>query len=255
MKLATWNVNSIRSRWDRLESWLGETQPDIVCLQELKCTEKEFPFDALAQSGYQAVMFGQRAYNGVAILAREELRDVRRGLCDGDPDAEARLISAETGGVRVLCVYVPNGQIVGSEKFAYKLSWLARLRDMLRRDFKPSDPIVLAGDFNVAMRDGDVYDPEAWAETVLCTPEVREALEEVRQWGFEDVLARFYPEGGQYTWWDYRHLAFPRNEGLRLDYIFATPPLAKRCTAAWVDRRMRKGEKPSDHAPVWVEWT
>ncbi|MBN1942057.1 MAG: exodeoxyribonuclease III [Phycisphaerae bacterium] len=255
MKLATWNVNSIRSRLGRLEAWLRRHRPDVLCLQELKCTDEQFPYEALAGVGYQSAVFGQKAYNGVAILARQELRDVRRGFGDGSPDTEARLISAEIEGVRVFSAYVPNGQVVGSEKFTYKLAWLARLADLLRRDFDPAAPIVLAGDFNVAVSDRDVYDPNAWAESVLCVPEVRGALELVRQWGFVDVFARFHPEGGVYSWWDYRRLAFPRNQGLRLDHVYATAAFTERCTSAYVDRDERKGEKPSDHAPVVVEWT
>lgn len=254
MKLVTWNVNSIRSRRDRLIAWLGEHQPDVVCLQELKCTDEQFPYEDVATAGYQAAVYGQKTYNGVAILARETPRDIRRGLNDDDPDDQARLMSAEVAGVRVISAYVPNGQTVGSEKFAYKLAWLARLRKMFDREFDPAQPVVLAGDFNVAVTDKDVADPDAWAETVLCTPEVREAMELVRQWGFVDVFAKFHPEGGIYSWWDYRQLAFPRNRGLRLDHVYATPAFAERCSAARVDREERKGEKPSDHAPVIVEW-
>lgn len=254
MKLATWNVNSIRSRLERLIAWLGEHQPDVLCLQELKCTDEQFPCDAINKAGYRAAVFGQKTYNGVAILSREEPKDVRRGLGYDDPDAEARLISADVAGLRIFSAYVPNGQVVGSEKFAYKLGWLARLRAILDHDYDPAEPVVLAGDFNVAVTDRDVADPEDWADTVLCTPQVREAMETVREWGFTDVFAKFHPQGGIYSWWDYRQLAFPRNQGLRLDHVYATPAFAERCTAAYVDREERKGEKPSDHAPVVVEW-
>jgi exodeoxyribonuclease-3 len=254
MKLATWNVNSIRSRLGRLIAWLGEHQPDVLCLQELKCTDEQFPYDAITDAGYQAAVFGQKTYNGVAILSREIPKNVRPGMNDDDPDDQARLISAEVAGLRVISAYVPNGQSVGSEKFDYKLAWLSRLRKLLDRDFDSSQPVVLAGDFNVAVADRDVADPDAWAESVLCVPQVRDALENVRQWGFVDVFAKFHPEGGIYSWWDYRRLAFPRNQGLRLDHIYATETFAKRCTTAAVDRDQRKGEKPSDHAPVIVEW-
>lgn len=255
MKLATWNVNSIRSRISRVVAWLGEQQPDVLCLQELKCTDEQFPYDAVIEAGYQAAVSGQKTYNGVAILSRETPKDVRLGLGDDIfTDTDARLISAEIAGVRVLNAYVPNGQVVGSGKFAYKLAWLARLRKMLDRDFDPAGSVVLVGDFNVAVSDRDVADPEGWSESVLCVSEVREALEVVRQWGFIDVFAKFHPEGGIYSWWDYRRLAFPRNQGLRLDHVYATESFAKRCTDAYVDRDERKGEKPSDHAPVVVQW-
>ncbi|MBN1556113.1 MAG: exodeoxyribonuclease III [Phycisphaerae bacterium] len=254
MKLATWNVNSVRSRLERLIGWLEKNNPDILCLQELKCTEDQFPLEEIARAGYHAAVFGQKTYNGVAILAREELSDIRRGLGDDVPDDQARLISADIDGVRIFSAYVPNGQSVGSEKFEYKLTWLARLADMFRRDFRPDNPIVLTGDFNVAVTDQDVCDPDAWGDTVLCVPRAREALEVVREWGFVDVFAKFHPEGGVYSWWDYRRLAFPRNQGLRLDHIYATQPIAARCIRAEVDRDERKGEKPSDHAPMVVEW-
>jgi exodeoxyribonuclease-3 len=254
MKLATWNVNSIRSRLDRLIAWLGHHQPDILCLQELKCINEQFPYEALAAAGYHCAVHGQKTYNGVAIVSRLEPEDIRRGMTGDEPDEQARLISARYADVRVISAYVPNGQTVGSEKFAYKLRWLAQLGAMLLRDFDPAQPVVLAGDFNVATTDKDVADPDAWADTVLCTPEVRDAMQAVRQWGFVDVFAKFHPEGGVYSWWDYRNLAFPKNQGLRLDHIYATETLASRCTSASVDREERKGEKPSDHAPVMIEW-
>ena len=253
MKLATWNVNSIRSRLDRLLLWLREVRPDVLCLQELKCTDEKFPFDDIAEAGYYAAVHGQKTYNGVAILAREELADIRVGLGDDIADDQARLISACIGDIRVFSAYVPNGQLVGSEKFAYKLAWLVRLRAMFERDYAPSESIVLAGDFNVAVTDKDVATPDAWADSVLCVPEVRKALEAVRRWGFVDVFAQHHPDGGVYSWWDYRNLAFSRNEGLRLDYVYATDVLAEKCIYAEVDRNERKGQKPSDHAPVVVQ--
>jgi exodeoxyribonuclease-3 len=254
MKLATWNVNSIRSRLERLLAWLDKHRPDVLCLQELKCKEDQFPFDQIEQGGYRAAVFGQKTYNGVAILSREEAQDVRRGLGDDEAGEEARLISADIGGVRVINAYFPNGQTVGSEKYQYKLAWMDRLSRMLRRDFAPDQPIVLCGDFNVAVDDKDVATPADWADSVLCVPEVRAALEKIRRWGFEDVFRRHHPDGGIYSWWDYRQLAFPRNEGLRLDHVYATHPLAEKCLSAEVDRQERKGEKPSDHAPILAEF-
>ncbi len=250
MKIATWNVNSIRARLERLLAWLQRTQPDIVCLQELKARDDAFPYDAIREAGYHMAVFGQRTFNGVGILSRIEPQNVRRGMDDGDDDPQARFLAAEVGGIQVITAYIPNGQVVGSEQYAYKLDWLRRLRAFLTRHFTPDTPLVLCGDFNVARDQRDVADPAAWEETVLYHPTSRAALEELLGWGLVDVFRQRHAEGGLYSWWDYRMLAFPKNQGLRLDYVFATSPLARCCTSANVDRQERKGEKPSDHAPV-----
>ena len=250
MKIATWNVNSIRSRLERFLSWLERTGPDVVCLQELKVTEDVFPFDPIRAAGYHAAVYGQKAYNGVAILAREEPAHVDRGLGDDVDDPQARLIAADVAGVRVISAYVPNGQMVGSEKYDYKLDWIRRLSGYLERRCQPSDPLVLCGDFNVAPDNGDVANPEKWAGSVLCRQTGRDALDDVRRWGLTDVFRQHHPEGGVYSWWDYRMLAFPKDDGLRIDHIFATQLLVQRCTSAEIDREERKGQKPSDHAPV-----
>ncbi len=250
--VATWNANSIRTRIDRLAAWLEGARPAVVCLQELKAPDSEFPFDRLQKLGYFACVYGQPTYNGVAILSRLEPRDVQRGFGDGVGDDQARCIAATVGQIRVLSVYVPNGQVVGSEKWAYKLEWLARLRRYLERHCDPAQPLLVCGDFNVAPDDLDVARPDAWAESVLCHPDGRSALKRILDWGLIDVLRRFYPEGGVYTWWDYRNRAYERDDGLRLDLILATAQLAERVDAARVDRREREGEKPSDHAPVVV---
>jgi exodeoxyribonuclease-3 len=196
------------------------------------------------------VAYGQKTYNGVAILSRSEPADVATGLADGIDDPQARLISAEVGGVRILSAYVPNGSVVGSDKYGYKLDWLSRLRGHLGRRCDPAAPVVLCGDLNVARFDDEVAHPDAWGGSVLCHPTARDALERVREWGFTDVVRQHHPEGGLYSWWDYRAGAFPRNNGLRIDHVWATAPLAARCTSAEIDRDERKGAKPSDHAPV-----
>ena len=250
MKIATWNVNSIRARLERALAWLARQQPDVVCLQELKCTDDAFPHEAVRDAGYHAAVHGQKTYNGVAILSRSEPADVEVGLSDEVDDPQARLVSAVVDGVRVLSAYVPNGSAVGSEKYAYKLDWLDRLREHLGRRFAPSDQVILCGDLNVARFDDEVASPDEWAATVLCHPTARDALERVREWGFTDLFRKHHPEGGLFSWWDYRAGAFHRNDGLRIDHIFATEPLAARCTAAEVDRDERKGAKPSDHAPL-----
>ena len=254
MKIATWNVNSVRARLDRLVAWLGRHRPDVLCLQELKGMEDAFPFDAIAEAGYHAAVLGQKTYNGVAILSRNESADVRRGMGDDADDPQARLISAEVAGVRVFSAYVPNGREVGSESWDYKLRWLDRLAAHIEREFSASQPIALCGDFNVAVDDADVARPDEWEGSVLCHPDARDALSRIRQWGFVDVFRKHNPAGGIYSWWDYRRLAFPKNHGLRIDHIYATTPLADRSAGAFVDRDERKGQKPSDHAPVIAEF-
>ena len=221
-----------------------------MCLQELKAREEVFPYEAIRQAGYHAAVYGQRTFNGVGILSRIEPQNVRRGMDDGVEDPQARFLAAQIGEIHVVSAYVPNGQVVGSAQYAYKLDWLRRLRAFLEKHFTPEMPLVLCGDFNVARDELDVADPAAWEESVLYHPTSRAALEELLSWGLVDVLRQQHPEGGLYSWWDYRMLAFPKNDGLRLDYIFATQPLACRCTSAEIDRQERKGEKPSDHAPV-----
>lgn len=253
MRLATWNVNSVRARLDRLVAFLGRARPDVLCLQELKVPDQEFPFEPLRAAGYHAAVHGQRTYNGVAILAREPPADVAAGLDDGDADDQARLIAASVAGFRVVSAYVPNGQVVGSDKWAYKLAWLGRLRRWLERHADPAGPLVLAGDFNVAPEDGDVARPGEWGDSVLCHEDARRALREVTAWGLVDAVRLHHQGPGPFTWWDYRMLAFPRGNGLRIDHVFLTASLAARCTAASVDRDERKGKLPSDHAPVLVE--
>lgn len=249
MKIDTWNVNSIRARQGRLLAWLQRHQPDVLCLQELKVSNEAFPFQVLQDAGYHAVVHGQKTYNGVAILSRVDPRNVQRGL-PGVEDQQARLILAEVHGVTVGSVYLPNGQSVGSDKYRYKLQWFQHLQRFLETRFQPTEPLVLGGDFNVARDDRDVARPALWAGTVLYHPEVRATMERLLSWGLVDVVRERHPEGGLYSWWDYRMRAFPKNDGLRIDYLLATEPVAKGCLTAEIDREERKGAKPSDHAPV-----
>ncbi len=252
MKLVTWNVNSVRARGERLVALLTRERPDIVCLQETKVVDAQFPSDALTDMGYHVAVFGQRAYNGVAILARRPLSDITYGLGDVDEADQARVIAATVGGLRVMSVYVPNGSQVDSDKFAYKMTWLQRLRTLLERDYRPHDKLVIAGDFNVAPRACDVQNPQAWDHTVLCHPQARGALTALTAWGLHDVCAQKFADGGVYSWWDYRMLGFVKNDGLRIDLIYTTAPLVPAVMDAGVDRNERKGRLPSDHAPVWV---
>ena len=254
MRIATWNVNSVRSRLDRLLRWLEKMEPDVVCLQELKAADEAFPYEAVREAGYHAAVHGQKTYNGVGILSRVAPEDLRRDLADAPGGPQARLIAARVNDCHVVSAYVPNGQAVGSEKWAYKLQWMRRLREYLEQRFDPSVPLLLCGDFNVARDDLDVARPEQWAGTVLCHEDVRGALEELCRWGLVDGFRERHPEGGVYSWWDYRRLAFPKNDGLRIDHIFASKPMAARCTHAEIDREERKGEKPSDHAPVVADF-
>lgn len=252
VKLATWNVNSIRARHQRLFAWIVANQPDVLCLQETKVVDDNFPAQAFADLGYQVAYFGQRTYNGVAIAARSELVGISRGFSDGDPDDQARAIAATAMGIRVVCVYVPNGQAVGTDKYAYKLAWLRRLRAYLDLT-PPGTPLILCGDMNVAPEDRDVYDPQKWSGQILCSQDERTALATVAEWGLVDLYRSQHPEGGRYSWWDYRGVSFFRDWGLRIDHIFGSHQVASRVLRCEIDRDARKGNDASDHAPVVVE--
>lgn len=250
MKLATWNVNSVRVREKRLVDWLAKASPDIVCLQETKTEDPGFPSDAITRAGYTSVLHGQKSYNGVALLSRHPITEVTRGFGDGEPEDEARVIAGTIAGIRVIDVYVPNGQELGSEKYVYKLGWYRRLRRYLDRTATPDTPLVLCGDFNVTSDDLDVWSPEAWAGKIHCSPDERTALQEVLAFGLVDVFRAQNPAGKIYSWWDYRGVSFFKNQGLRIDFIYATKPVADRITACVIDRDARKGQDASDHAPV-----
>jgi exodeoxyribonuclease-3 len=253
MKLATWNVNSIRARHDRVLAWAREHRPDVLCLQETKVEDAEFPIVEFAALGYEAILHGQRTYNGVAILSRTPLADVERGFGDGGDDAQCRFITATTAGIRVMSTYVPNGETLDSPKFAYKLEWMRRLATWLKVRLAAHAPAALCGDFNVAPTPFDVHDPALWERSVLYAPAAREALAEIPETGLVDVVRRLNPDQPLYTWWDYRQLSFPKGRGLRIDHVFVTPSLDARVVAAGVDREARKGKQPSDHAPVWID--
>jgi exodeoxyribonuclease-3 len=250
MKIATWNVNSVRARLPRLLGWLGRRRPDIVCLQETKVVDEDFPAAEIEAAGYRCAVFGQKTYNGVAVLARSEMSDVVRGLPDDPPDAQRRLIAVRVEGVRVVCVYAPNGGELGSEAYAFKLEWYRRLRRWLDEACDPASPLVLCGDLNVAPEDRDVWDPERWRGQTLFSEPEKAALAALTAWGLVDTLRLHRQEGGLYTWWDYRMGAFHRGWGLRIDHVLAAGPLAGRCLDVEIDRDERKGDKPSDHAPV-----
>jgi len=252
MLIATWNVNSVKARKERLLAFLERHRPDVVCLQELKTEGAGYPFDDVRAAGYESAVLGQKTYNGVAILSREAPRDVTTGFGDGGDESQARLVAATVGGLRVASAYVPNGKEVGSEKWPYKLEWLARLAAWAARE-KGGPPLVLCGDFNVAPEDRDVANPAAWADSVLCHADVRAAWAALLSTGLVDSFRLHHEEGGLYSWWDYRMLGFPKNDGLRIDHVLLARELASRCTRAFIDRDERKGKLPSDHAPVFAE--
>ena len=252
MRIATWNVNSVKARKERLLAFLGRHRPDVVCLQELKTEEPGFPAEELREAGYESAVLGQKTYNGVAILARGPLADVETGFGDGGDESQARLVSATFGGLRVASAYVPNGKEVGSEKWPYKLEWLARLAAWAARR-AGGPPLALCGDFNVAPEDRDVANPEAWAGSVLCHPDVRAAWSALLAAGLVDSFRLHHAEGGLFSWWDYRMLGFPKNDGLRIDHVLVAESLVPRCSGAFIDRDERKGKLPSDHAPVFAE--
>ena len=251
MLVATWNVNSVRARLERLVAWLSERRPDVVLLQETKCVDEAFPRGPIEELGYQIALHGQRTYNGVAILAKEPIEDVVRGFGDERYDAEARVIAASIGEHIVVSVYVVNGQYPGHPRYAYKLDWLGRLARFLGERFPPAEKVIVGGDFNVTFDDRDVHDPALWREKILCSTKEREALRGVVAAGFVDALRAFEEQGGIYTWWDYYTRAFERgNKGLRIDHLLMSHSALERCTGVGVDVEVRRGPKPSDHAPL-----
>ena len=306
MKIVCWNINSLRKRQDRLFAWLENTAPDIVCLQETKCTDEQFPALALQSAGYGCAYHGEKSYNGVAILSKTKGTNVRASLCDEVVDPQARVISATIGNLRVYSIYAPNGQAVGSPAYKYKLEWYARLRDCLAKEkdvaepasggqllqpnvgvrkkdlngrswatqpvettgcppgakrvdlasgrVRPTGGLVVCGDFNVAPEDVDVHDPQLWRGAIMCSDGERMAFQQLCEIGLHDTLRPHPHEPGVFTWWDYRMLSFPKNRGLRIDAVLASEGLAKKCTASGVDRELRKGKDPSDHAPIWAEF-
>jgi exodeoxyribonuclease-3 len=253
MRIISWNINSLRKRQERLLSWLAATQPDVVCLQETKCTDEQFPVLDLKAAGYHSAFHGQKSYNGVAIISKIEPCEVRLALCDEEEDPQARVIAATIGGLRIYSIYAPNGQAVGSPAYDYKMKWYGRLRNCLQRE-SGAQPLVVCGDFNVAPKDEDVYAPDLWRGAIMCSEGERQAFQDLCGIGLVDTLRLHHPEPGLFSWWDYRMLAFPKNRGLRIDAILASESLALRCIATGIEREMRKGKEPSDHAPVWAEF-
>ena len=252
MKLATWNVNSLGVRLPQVLDWLALHQPEALCLQETKLTDDKFPHAELAAVGYASQWFGQKTYNGVALLTRTPAIDVVKNI-PGLNDPQARVIAGTVQGVRVIGAYVPNGQSVDSDKFVYKLSWLDALRTWVAHEAAAHPRLVLVGDFNIAPEDRDVYDPVAWADQVLCTPQERAHFQGLLDTGLHDAFRLFEQPPKSWSWWDYRMLAFRKNQGLRIDHILVSDALRAEVMSCVIDKLPRKNERPSDHAPVLVE--
>lgn len=257
MKIASWNVNSLKVRLPHLLDWLAANQPDILGLQETKTVDENFPADEIKAAGYHVVFSGQKTYNGVAVLSKQPASDIVTDI-PGLDDQQRRVLGAtiadEKGPIRFLDLYVPNGSEVGSEKYAYKLTWLKHLTAYVKQQLATHEHLVLAGDFNIAPEDRDVHDPELWREQILCSTPEREALTKLLGLGLTDTYRLFEQAEQGFSWWDYRAAGFRRNLGLRIDLILTSAALRERCTAAWIDKEPRQLERPSDHAPVVAEF-
>ena len=260
MRIATWNVNSLKMRLDHVLKWLSETQTDILCLQELKMVDELFPIEAIRDIGYDALWFGQKTYNGVAILFKKdtckEPKEIIKNI-PGFEDEQKRLIAADfataSGDLRIVCGYFPNGSEVGSEKFSYKLQWLAALTAWLKGELSSHPQLALLGDFNIAPDDRDVWDPKGWEGNILVSPEERQAFSNLLDLGLWDSFRLFDQPEKRYTWWDYRMLGFQKNHGLRIDHILVSESLKAKIKAVDIDKAPRKWTKPSDHTPYWIE--
>ena len=257
MRIATWNVNSIRQRMDNLQAWLKERDPDIVCLQEIKCTDDAFPREPLEAMGYNVAVHGQKTFNGVALLSKCPFDEVAPGLIGDNTDVQARfleaLVSSKTGVLRVVSLYLPNGNPAPGEKYTYKLSWMDRLAQFSYERLKLEEPLVLAGDFNVIPAPNDARRPEAWKNDALFLPPTREKFRALLNLGLTDALRAVSDDNGLYTFWDYQAGAFQKNDGIRIDHLLLSPKAADRLTDAGIDRHVRGWDKPSDHVPVYVD--
>jgi exodeoxyribonuclease-3 len=257
MKIATWNINGVKARLESALTYLRQASPDVICFQEIKSTDETFPVSAFEELGYNVAVHGQKGFNGVAILSKPPLEDVTPRLPGNDADEHARFIEARvsvpSGVVKVASIYLPNGNPIGTEKFSYKLAWLARLEKHVRTLLAEEVPLVLAGDYNVIPEPIDAKRPEAWTGDALFQPESRAAYRRLLNDGLTDALRLCHPQGGVYTFWDYQAGAFQKDDGIRIDHLLLSPQAADRLQAAGVDRFTRAWEKPSDHVPVWIE--
>jgi len=252
MIIASWNVNSLKVRLPHLRDWLLQRRPDVVCLQETKTEDAKFPLADIEAAGYQAAWSGQKTYNGVAILSRHAIVDAQPGIPDFE-DEQKRVLAATIQGVRIVCAYVPNGQAIDSEKYHYKLRWLAAFECWLGAEVLRHPRLAVLGDYNIAPTDDDVHDPQSWAGQVLCSERERAAFQRLVDLKFSDGFRLFPQAENSYTWWDYRMNAFKRKRGLRIDHILLSPPLSAQCARCEIDVEPRGRERPSDHAPIWAE--
>lgn len=255
MKIATWNVNSINARMEHLLDWLERAGPDVVCLQETKCVDDNFPYQAIHDAGYHTAFYGQKSYNGVAILSKHDIDDVQKGFADDDDESPKRLIAATINGIRIVNTYIPNGTELWTDKFTFKLDWLQRLRRFFDDTCTLDSDVLLCGDFNVAPEELDVWSVPQWEGKLHFSKPERAAMHHVMQWGFVDVFRKMNGDVQEFSWWNYREGAWQRNRGLRIDHIWTSPSLAEKCTGCWIDKSTRELEKPSDHAPVIAEFT
>jgi exodeoxyribonuclease-3 len=254
MKIATWNVNSLNVRLPHVLEWLASAEPDVLVLQEIKQVTEAFPEVSFVEAGYQAAASGQKTYNGVAVISRKPSADQVTDF-PGFEDPQRRILASTIDGVRVINLYVPNGHSVGSEKYEYKLGWLAALNGFLKSELQTHDKLVVLGDFNIAPEDRDVYDAEKWGDDILCSPLEREALSELLKLGLTDVYRNFEQPDKAFSWWDYRRAGFQRNAGLRIDLILTSDTMTAACQASFIDREPRTWERPSDHTPVIAEFS
>ncbi len=254
MKIATWNVNSINVRMPQLLKWLADTDVDVACLQETKCVDDNFPYQPIKDAGYHVAFYGQKSYNGVAILSKYDINDVQKNFPDDDDESPKRLIAATVNGVRIVNTYIPNGTELWTDKFTFKLDWLQRLRRYLDETCDLSKDVLLCGDFNVAPEELDVWSVPAWEGKLHFSKPERAAIHHVKQWGFVDVFRKMNTDLKEFSWWNYREGAWQRNHGLRIDHIWTSASLADRCIGCWIDKDPRALEKPSDHAPVVAEF-
>lgn len=253
MILITWNVNSISARLGHVRQLLDSYEPDILCMQETKIVDEKFPRDIFRERGYEIEIYGEKSYNGVAVASKEPIENVQRGFKVEIAAGSKRLIASEIAGVKVINVYIPNGQSVGSDKYYYKIEWMCALEKHIKENYKCDDRVVICGDFNVAPEDIDLAKPE-WSGSIMSSAQEREHLNDIKEWGFVDVFRQHHSEGGLFTFWDYFRGSFQRNAGFRIDHIWATQSMAQKCTGVIIAREMRELERPSDHAPVIAEF-
>jgi exodeoxyribonuclease III len=255
VKIATWNINSINSRLEHIVDWCNKNQPDVLCLQETKCVDEKFPHQKLRSIGFEHIAYhGEKAYNGVAIISKHPLSDLQKNFPGNDGSAPKRLIAVTINDIRVVNTYVPHGTEFGSDKFAFKLDWIKRLRNYFDKNFNTDENVLLCGDLNVAPHEMDVWKPSLWKDKMHFTKPERDAIQNVKRWGFVDVFRQLNDDVREYSWWDYFHHSFEKDRGLRIDHIWTSPPLAELCTDCWIDKEPRALEKPSDHAPVVAEF-